>query len=306
MYKCWLYLIGSLLLAASSLEGQNLATRLGFAADAKLLIIHADDLGCTHSTNQASFKALEEGVVNSASIMMPTPWVAEVAEYARTHPEADLGLHLTLTSEWEWLKWGPVASLTEVPSLVDSNGYFYPLCHLMAAGARPAEVKIELRAQIERAYRMGIEPTHLDSHMGCLIFSSTDIFRVYLELGRTYGLPILIEEGLPEELLELVTPDDIVITASYCAEPRHFASEEGLVGYYENLLRNLGPGVHDLLIHCAHNDRESKGMAPYTENYGAAWRQADYDFFRSIACDRLLQEQDIQLVTWRQIKALLE
>src|SRR5947207_1758940 len=118
----WLSVI--LLVVASSLPAQTrtVAERLGYPKDAKLLILHADDLGAAHSIDAATFDALDKGVISSASIMMPTPWVTEVAAYARSHPEADLGLHLTLTSEWATYRWGTVASAAAVPSLLDSTG----------------------------------------------------------------------------------------------------------------------------------------------------------------------------------------
>src|SRR5918912_497917 len=116
----------ALLLLASTLPAQTrtVAERLGLPAGAKLLILHADDLGAAHSIDAASFDALDRGAVSSASAMMPTPWVTEVAAYARAHPDADLGLNLTLTSEWQSYRWGSVASKDSVPSLLDSVGLF--------------------------------------------------------------------------------------------------------------------------------------------------------------------------------------
>jgi len=162
-----------LLLVAGAAPGalaQNkvsIAERLGFVRDAKLLIVHADDVGMTHAVNAATIKALESGGVNSASIMVACPWFPEIAEYAKAHPEADFGLHLTLTSERVYYRWGPVAPRDRVASLVDENGYFW---HDWTAATRiePKEVELELRAQIERAYAMGIRPTHrIRTSTGC-------------------------------------------------------------------------------------------------------------------------------------------
>ncbi|HXQ73293.1 MAG TPA: ChbG/HpnK family deacetylase, partial [Pyrinomonadaceae bacterium] len=146
-------------------QERTLAERLGYPADAKLLIVHADDLGMSHSVNIATLKAFETGLVNSGSIMVPCPWLSEIATYARAYPQADLGLHLTLTSEWTPFRWGPVTSKDRVASLLDKDGYFRLSESEAAKFADPKEVEMEIRAQIEKAKAMGIVPTHLDSHM---------------------------------------------------------------------------------------------------------------------------------------------
>ena len=147
---------------------KTLVERLGYPRDAKLLIVHADDLGAAHSINSASIKALESGLVSSASIMVPCPWLPEIAAYARAHPETDFGVHLTLTSEWSLYRWGPVLGKERVPTLLDSSGYLYPLENEAAAHMDIKEAEAEIRAQIARARALGIQPTHLDSHMGTL------------------------------------------------------------------------------------------------------------------------------------------
>src|SRR5579862_5072888 len=178
-----------LLCALAPAQTRNTAERLGYPADAKLLIVHADDLAVSHSQDQASFTALDHGAASSASIMVPCPWLTEVAEYAKTHPDADLGLHLTLTSEWKNYRWGPVASRDLVPGLLGPDGNLWPDVPFVVKSAKPEEVETEIRAQVERAMKVGIHPTHLDSHMGTLF--TAPYFAAYVKVAREYGLPFL-------------------------------------------------------------------------------------------------------------------
>src|SRR5687768_10034113 len=120
----WSSVVSLAFAATVPAQTRTVAERLGHPAESKLLIIHADDLGAAHSINAASFDALDKGDISSASAMVPTPWITEVAAYARSHPNADLGLHLTITSEWETYRWGSVESADKVPSLLDSTGTF--------------------------------------------------------------------------------------------------------------------------------------------------------------------------------------
>src|SRR5690348_17694861 len=103
------------IITCAQAQTKTVAERLGYPADSKLLIVHADDLAVAHSVDAASFDALDKNAVTSASIMVPCAWLTEVASYAKDHPDADLGLHLTLTSEWKVDRWGPVSSSDKVP-----------------------------------------------------------------------------------------------------------------------------------------------------------------------------------------------
>src|SRR5438067_8432920 len=140
------------------------------------LIVHAADLGMAHSVDAAAIRALESGLVTSASIMVPCPWLPEIAAYARAHPNADLGLHLTLTSEWKSFRWRPLTRLT---SLVDADGFFNATEADAAARIDPKDAEAEVRAQIARAKAAGIHPTHLDSHMGTL-YQTKDLLAVLM------------------------------------------------------------------------------------------------------------------------------
>src|SRR5437660_930043 len=184
-----LFGVGVPVSAATQTPAKPLAERLGYPPGAKLLIVHADDLGMAHSVDAASVKAFESGLVTSGSIMVPCPWFPEIAVYARSHPEADLGLHLTLTSEWSLYRWGPVLTKDRAASLFDEGGYFYPTEDVAAAHISAREAEAEIRAQIERARAYGIQPTHLDSHMGTL-YQNKELFDALMRVARDNGLPV--------------------------------------------------------------------------------------------------------------------
>ena len=188
----------ALVLVASSLSAQqrNVAQKLGLPANAKLLILHADDLGVAHSVNAASLEALSKGAISSASFMIPTPWISEVAEYARANPDADLGIHLTLTSEWDTYRWGSVLSKEQVPSLLDSSGTLSRDGSNIAKNPKPAEIEMELRAQLDRARALGIRTTHADSHMG-ILFTTPELFAIYMKVARDYRIPFMAQRGDP-------------------------------------------------------------------------------------------------------------
>lgn len=283
---------------------KTLQERLGYSKDAKLLILHADDLGMSHSENAATFYALEHGSVSSASIMMPTPWVTEVAEYQHHHPQADFGLHLTLNSEWNHLKWGSVACKCEVPGLLNKNGFMFSTVDSVYKSATTEEVEKELRAQIEKAKSLGIDITHLDSHMGTL-FGRRDYLEVLLKLGREYKLPVLLSKtaflfAFGINLDSLTTDKDVVLNMIYIESPQDY--KNGTEKYYIGVLKSLQPGVSELIFHVGYDDAELQAATAGQEDYGAKWRQADFNFFTSDACKQLLQAQNIHIITWREIR----
>ena len=296
-------LLGKAPSSHSTLQVANktLLERLGYPPDAKLLIVHADDLGMARSVNAASIKAFESGLVSSGSIMVPCPWLPEIAAYARTHADADLGLHLTLTSEWTPYRWGPVLSKDRVTSLLDNGGYFFLTESEAASHANAKEVEAEIRAQIDRARSFGIRPTHLDSHMGTL-YQNKALFETLLRVARENKLPIrMSKEWLPstDYLPSILSPTDVAIDKIVSIEPS--VPAEGWSKFYADSIRNIQPGVTEIIIHLAYDDEEMRAATADHPDWGAAWRQRDFQFFTSETFRKLLQENHIKLITWREI-----
>ena len=285
-------------------QTKTVAERLGYPADTKLVIVHADDLGMSHSINEATIKAFASGLVNSGSIMIPCSWVPEIAAYARANPNADLGLHLTLTSEWKTYRWGPVLPGATVSSLLDDGGYLRLTESEAASHASVADVEKEIRAQIERAAKLGIRPTHLDSHMGTL-YQTPELFEMFVRVARENKLPIRVSKDMSGRmpfLSQVLKPEDIFIDNIITIEPS--VTAEGWGKFYVDELKKLSPGVTELVIHLAYDDTEMKAITFEHPNWGAAWRQRDYEFFTSDAFRKTLEENHIKLITYRDVGKL--
>ena len=296
----FLFLFSSMVVPAQRKTVQEL---LGYPKDAKLLIIHADDLGVSHSENAASISAMEKGSVKSASIMVPCPWFPEMAAYVALHPEKDFGLHITLTSEWKYYKWGPVTPLNKVPGLVNKNGFFYSSVDSVIQNASSAEVEEEIRNQVKRAIQFGIKPTHLDGHM-YTVHHNLGFLKAYLKVGHEFNIPVFINRQV-ESLLHIkldtvVTDRDIIVDTILTAEYEDYKA--GMVNFYSRRLKNLTPGLTYLILHTAYDDDEMRAVTIEHDGWGAAWRQQDYNFFTSPLCAKLLKENNIYVVTWREIR----
>jgi predicted glycoside hydrolase/deacetylase ChbG (UPF0249 family) len=299
----WLSVI--LLSVASALPAQNrtVAERLGYPRDAKLLILHADDLGFAHSANAASFDALDKGVISSASIMVPTPWITEVAAYARAHPDADLGLHLTLTAEWLTYRWGSVESKDKVPSLLDPDGTFPNNDSTVAVRAKLEEVELELRAQIQRAMALGIRPTHLDSHMGSL-FTTPALLATYVKIAHEYRLPFLAVRNNPFGPPMPLAPNDIPLDA--VVQAGEDVPAERWKQFYLDAIANLKPGLTEMIVHLGYDDAELRAVTVNHDPWGSAWRQRDYDVVNSPEFKKALQDNKIILIKWRDLQKLVQ
>jgi predicted glycoside hydrolase/deacetylase ChbG (UPF0249 family) len=278
--------------------------RLGYPVDARLLIIHADDLGMNHSVNRATLEALEKHWITSSSILVPCPWFPEVARFAKTHPDADLGIHLALNSEWTDVRWGPVSPKDKVSSLLDQQGYLPLLETDVAAHAKPKEADKELRAQIEKARSFGINISHFDTHMAALD-QTKDLLKVYEKLGRDYKLPVLLDRAASRPVPRGGSvPQEQVLVDSIIEISPGIAPNEW-VKWYEKTLSALKPGVYLMIVHLAYDDEEMRGATWDHPDWGAAWRQRDLDMVGSNEFQQFLKQQKFALVKWSDVARAL-
>jgi len=289
-------------LAQAQTPRKTVQERLGYPADSRLLVIHADDFGMNHSVNRAISEALEKHWVTSASILVPCPWFLETVQFAKSHPDADLGVHLALNSEWTEFRWGSVATKDKVPSLLDAQDYLPLDTPAVAKNARPDEIETELRAQIDRAHSMGIHLTHFDSHMGAL-FPTKPLYDVYLKMGHTYGLPLLSEVDGAHGLQGGMPSDETLLKKVLEISPG--VAPQDWVGWYEKTLSSLGPGVYEVIVHLAYEDDEMRGATWNHPDWGAAWRQRDFDMVKSVEFQKFLKDQGFILVGWKDLAKAL-
>ncbi|HET7085332.1 MAG TPA: polysaccharide deacetylase family protein [Rhizomicrobium sp.] len=292
--------------APDAAQTQSLAQRLGYDRDARLLIVHADDLGLAPGVNTAFIDGAATGRINSGSAMVPCMAFPEIAAFARSHPEADIGLHLTLTSARTAPRWAPVAPAEQVPSLIDRDGYFHQAWS-SETPIVPAQVEIELRAQIDNSYAAGLRPTHIDSHQFLLQRRNAKLFEIYVKLSREYNLPMLISREwftANSYFQSLLGPEDIVLDRIVTITPK--TAPEQWSGFYRREIETLPPGVSELLIHPAHDGDALRNFFQNRSEWGAAWRQRDFDFFTSDDFADILEKENIKLMTWREITARLQ
>src|SRR5580698_8483817 len=278
MLKKTLVLLASILISSCSFAQDNpsaksktVAESLGYPANSRLLIIHADDFGMMHTVDRAIMEALEQHWVTSASILVPCPWFPEVAVWAKAHPDADLGVHLALNSEWTTYRWGPVSPQPRGSSLLFEDGYLPSTTEFVESHAKMTDVSIETRAQIDKAQTAGIHISHLDAHMETL-FSTADLLNVYLSLGRDYKLPVLLERG--QDLHGLQVASGVALL------DRHLQIGPGVqksqwMDAYKKMLAPLPPGTYELIVHLAYDNDEIRGATSDIRDWGAEWRQND-------------------------------
>ncbi|WP_307860707.1 polysaccharide deacetylase family protein, partial [Paenibacillus cisolokensis] len=306
-----------LLLAYKVGFSMNVAKLLGYGEQDRLLIINADDFGVCHTTNVGIQKLLEGGVVSSATLMMPCGWAREAALWSARHPQFDVGVHLTLTSEWDHYKWGPVCRTHPTDTLVTEEGYFPKDTKTFETQADPEQVREELVAQIEMALRLGMKPSHADNHMGSLYGLATgrDFLDIVFDVCAQYGLPFRLPRYLLQENGQVAPPEMADLARKRADEANAkgvlvldyllglpFGMAEGetyssLKSDMQALLRSLRPGVSEIIIH----------PSPVTDELRAFHGQPDkrgmeMDLFRDPEVQETIREEGIILIRWKDLQ----
>ena len=289
----------------------TLAEKLGFDADERIAVVHADDIGMCHAANVGAFRALREGVISCGSIMVPCPWFAEAAAWAREDPDLDLGVHLTLNSEWQYYRWAPIAGRNAVPTLCAPDGRLLRASHETLRSAKPSEVETELRAQIETALEAGIDVTHIDSHMYTVFLPP--FLDIYVKLAREFEVPAFMirpkasqvegemAKGLARiyELCDEMEAAGFGVMDGFEANSRSFAPGQG-ESHNRKRLAGLGAGVSYLICHPAQAGEELSAIAPE-----AHCRDFEASFYGGPDGAAALKAEGIHTVGMRPLRDLL-
>ncbi|MEW9698874.1 polysaccharide deacetylase family protein [Paenibacillus sp. SI8] len=294
----------------------NTAQRLGYSDKDKLLIINADDFGMCHATNAGVQQLLVEEFISSTTVMMPCAWSKEAAVWSAAHPAYNVGVHLTFTSEWKNFKWGPVTRNANTDSLLTDEGYFPPDCLTFEQQADIGQVKAEIIQQIESAKRLGVDPTHLDNHMGSLygLRTGRDFLEIVIDICAEYGLPLRMPRHVPGQAIS----SEIAQIAAQRAE---LADRKGVViidylvdwpyapataGTYEeakirltDALRGIQPGLSELIMHPSFVTDELKAITPHYE-----WRGTEFALLRDPDLRKIVADEHIHVIRWSDLRQL--
>jgi predicted glycoside hydrolase/deacetylase ChbG (UPF0249 family) len=312
-----LLMLCAAMLAASSAHAASLGERLGFAPNQKVLILHADDIGSIASANRAFDDQKKFGLIQSGSVMMPAP---EALNAVRTFGrDSDLGVHITLTSEWANYRWAPTAHPEEVPSLVDRKGFLPDgLLNLFVWG-KERDVANEMEAQMQMALRAGMQPSHMDMHMGGPLGRPSWV-KAYLNLGRKYRVPPMLPK-MSEELRKQYGFLGGAFMALYAsgiinqAERAGFLLLDYLVDHplpetknynerkaaYLEILRNLKPGVTQVIFHPAYADADFQKKI-LSSNPEQILREWEANIFQDPEVKAEIERLGIQLIGWKKIQ----
>lgn len=294
------------------MSDQTLIEKLGFSPDDKVVIFHMDDVGFSHSSNVASFECLDFGVATCGSVIVPSPWFLETAFICKNNPIYDIGVHLTLTCEYDLYRWRALSTVDKETGLLDDEGCLWRTTAEAIMYVAPEAAEIEMRTQIQRALDHGIDVTHIDTHMGTVL--DPKFIQAYLALGAEFKIPAfmprltrneIVEMGFPEyadmymELLPqleaagAVLLDQIIINTG--------GEQPDKLKYYCDRMAEIKPGLTHLLFHPAKMSPELEAIAPDS----GTWRDQDYMAFTDKRIKNCVKKHKFKLIGYRKIRDYL-
>jgi chitin disaccharide deacetylase len=286
--------------------------KLGFADSDRVAIIHTDDLGMCQATLTALADLVDFGLISSGAVMVPCPWFPQLAEYCRQHPGVDIGVHLTLTSEWDSYRWGPISTRDGASGLLDAEGYFHRRSEEVQH-ADPQAVQLEIQAQVDRARAAGIDVTHIDTHMGAVAHAK--FAPAYVQLALQQRVPAMIarldeagwrEVGLDAEtaafarlFVQQLEEQWIPLLDHVLALP--LDRPENRVAQAQQAFGSLRPGLTHFIIHPAQDTPELRAITP------TDWqsRVADYEAFCSQELMDYVKQSGVQVIGYRALQQLM-
>ncbi len=290
-------------------EPKNWAEKLGYPEGKKVIMLHADDIGMCEEANIAADKILVNKNIQSAAIMMPCPFAKEFVQWAIDHPNMDVGLHLTLTSEWQKYRWGPVSDPQDVPSLIDPDGKFWHEVPDVVAHASAEDVEKEIRAQIEKSIALGYRPDHIDTHMGTL-YGHPSYVKVFFKVAEEYGIPANVMELSNPEVVDVFRAqgypiDDSVIKLAesytlpkldfFTSAPKGNSYEEKIENF-KQLIKSLKPGITEIIFHPSIDTENLKSIT-------GSWQQRvwEAEMFADPDLIKFFEEEGIIFTNWKEI-----
>jgi chitin disaccharide deacetylase len=286
--------------------------KLGLSDTDRVAIIHTDDIGMCLASVDASADLNDAGIISSGAIMVPCPWFLQAAKFAKSHPKADYGVHLTLTSEWSTYRWGPISTRDAASGMIDEEGYFYHRSEGVQEHGDQAAVEIELGAQIERLVATGVDPTHIDTHMGSV--AHPKFMQSYIGLGMKYGIPIMIfrldeagwrEAGLDADtaqmaagMMQQLEASGLPLLDSLGGMP--LDSPNNRLERTKQMLSDLKPGITHFIIHPSKDSAELRAITP-----DWACRVADYNNFMNDELRTHIKKIGLHVIGYRTLKELM-
>ncbi|MRI01200.1 ChbG/HpnK family deacetylase [Kriegella sp. EG-1] len=292
-----------------STKSNTWAEKLGWPAGKKVIMLHADDIGMCPEANDAAEKMLNERVIQSAAVMIPCPNAEEFISFAKNNPKLDIGLHLTLTSEWKTYRWGTITPKNEVPGLLDEDEKMWHEVPQVVQHASAEEVEKEIRAQIEQSIAWGHQPDHLDTHMGTL-FGHIDYVKVFMKVAQEYGIPANIidvsnpkvyeefkSKGYPmnENFVKLGETYKLPKLDFFTSAPKADTYEEK-IAKFKALIQGLDSGLTEIIFHPSVLTENLKSIT-------GSWQQRSWELemFSDPDLIQFFKDEGIIFTNWQEI-----